>query len=149
MSSFRHYVTDLWRGALQRRSQRDRSPWQRMAQLAAEFSPLPHILHPWPSERLPSNTKDGSFVIEGAPCCRRHWARSSFRHEIVRNRDATIDERWRSSYERSLSPLCAHGNARFRLATPGQRLGRPKAISYQSQRTLSTESRAGKPTIAQ
>ena len=30
--------------------------------------------------------------------------------------------------------LCAHGNARFRLQTPGQCPGGPKAISYQSQR---------------
>ena len=52
MSSFRHYVTDLWCRALQRRSQRDGSTWKRMAQLAAEFLPLPHILHPWPSERF-------------------------------------------------------------------------------------------------
>jgi hypothetical protein len=28
--------------------------------------------------------------------------------------------------------LCAHGNARFRLHTPGQRPGGAKAISYQS-----------------
>jgi carboxylesterase len=27
--------------------------------------------------------------------------------------------------------LCAHGNARFRVQTPGQRPGGPKAISYQ------------------
>src|SRR6201993_2020912 len=31
MSTFRHYVMDLWRRALQRRSQRDRSTWERMA----------------------------------------------------------------------------------------------------------------------
>ena len=30
-----------------------------------------------------------------------------------------------------LLSLCAHGNARFRLQTPGQRPGGPKAISYQ------------------
>ena len=30
-----------------------------------------------------------------------------------------------------LLSLCAHGNARFRLQTPGQRSGGPKAISYQ------------------
>jgi RNA-directed DNA polymerase len=52
MSTFRHYVTDLWRRALQRRSQRDRSTWQRIAQLAAEFLPPVRILHPWPSERF-------------------------------------------------------------------------------------------------
>ena len=52
MSTFRHYVTDLWRRALQRRSQRNRSTWQRIAQLAAEFLPPVRILHPWPSERF-------------------------------------------------------------------------------------------------
>src|SRR5260221_14102997 len=52
MSTFRHYVTDLWRRALQRRSQRDRSTWARIAQLAAEFLPPVRILHPWPSERF-------------------------------------------------------------------------------------------------
>jgi group II intron reverse transcriptase/maturase len=52
MSTFRHYVMDLWRRALQRRSQRDRSTWERIAQLAVEFLPLPRILHPWPSERF-------------------------------------------------------------------------------------------------
>jgi hypothetical protein len=31
-----------------------------------------------------------------------------------------------------LLSLCAHGNARFRLKTPGQCPGGPKAISYQS-----------------
>jgi hypothetical protein len=30
-----------------------------------------------------------------------------------------------------LLSLCAYGNARFRLQTPGQRPGGPKAISYQ------------------
>ena len=52
ISAFRHYVTDLWRRALQRRSQRDRSTWERIAHLAAEYLPKPRILHPWPSERF-------------------------------------------------------------------------------------------------
>ena len=52
LSTFRHYVMDLWRRALQRRSQRDRSTWERIAQLAREFLPLPRILHPWPSKRF-------------------------------------------------------------------------------------------------
>ena len=52
LSTFRHYVMDLWQRALQRRSQRDRSTWERIAQLAREFLPLPRILHPWPSERF-------------------------------------------------------------------------------------------------
>jgi hypothetical protein len=52
LSAFRHYVTDLWRRALQRRSQRDRSTWERIAHLAADYLPKPRILHPWPSERF-------------------------------------------------------------------------------------------------
>jgi RNA-directed DNA polymerase len=52
LSTFRHYVMDLWRRALQRRSQRDRSTWERIAQLARAFLPQARILHPWPSERF-------------------------------------------------------------------------------------------------
>jgi len=52
LSAFRHYVMDLWRRALQRRSQRDRSTWERIAHLAREFLPQARILHPWPSERF-------------------------------------------------------------------------------------------------
>jgi hypothetical protein len=40
-----------------------------------------------------------------------------------------------STHERGpLLSLCANGNARFRLHTPGQRPGGPKAISYQLSR---------------
>src|SRR5882762_1848806 len=49
---FRHYVVDLWRRSLVQRSQRDRTTWNRMAKLAAEFLPPPRILHPWPSVRF-------------------------------------------------------------------------------------------------
>jgi group II intron reverse transcriptase/maturase len=52
LGAFRHYVVDLWRRTLVQRSQRDRTTWSRMAQLAAEFLPLPRILHPWPSVRF-------------------------------------------------------------------------------------------------
>jgi RNA-directed DNA polymerase len=52
LSAFRHYVVDLWRRSLAQRSQRDRTTWNRMAKLAAEFLPPPHILHPWPSVRF-------------------------------------------------------------------------------------------------
>jgi hypothetical protein len=34
--------------------------------------------------------------------------------------------------------LCVHGNARFRLQTPGQRPGGPKAISYQFEDSAPT-----------
>jgi RNA-directed DNA polymerase len=49
---FRHYVTDLWRRTLRRRSQRDRITWERMTQLADTWLPKPIILHPWPSDRF-------------------------------------------------------------------------------------------------
>jgi RNA-directed DNA polymerase len=52
VGAFRHYVVDLWRRSLARRSQRDHTTWNRMARLAAEFLPPPHILHPWPSVRF-------------------------------------------------------------------------------------------------
>jgi hypothetical protein len=50
LGTFRHYVVDLWRRSLVQRSQRDRTTWNRMATLAAEF--LLRILHPWPSVRF-------------------------------------------------------------------------------------------------
>jgi RNA-directed DNA polymerase len=49
---FRHRVTDLWRRTLRRRSQKDRTTWARMTQLANDWLPKPIILHPWPSERF-------------------------------------------------------------------------------------------------
>jgi RNA-directed DNA polymerase len=52
LKAFRDHVKDLWRRALRRRSQRDRSTWDRIAQLATDFLPKPRILHPWPSERF-------------------------------------------------------------------------------------------------
>ncbi len=52
LSAFRHHVTDLWRRALLRRSQRDRTTWERMARLAADFLPTARILHPWPQDRF-------------------------------------------------------------------------------------------------
>jgi RNA-directed DNA polymerase len=49
---FRHHVTDLWRRALRRRSQKDRLTWARMTQLVDDWLPKPSILHPWPSDRF-------------------------------------------------------------------------------------------------
>ena len=48
LSAFRHYVTDLWRRALRRRSQKDGFTWECMTKLADDWLPQPHILHPWP-----------------------------------------------------------------------------------------------------
>jgi RNA-directed DNA polymerase len=52
LGAFRHHVTDLWRRALRRRSQKDRLTWAQLTQLADAWLPKPIILHPWPSERF-------------------------------------------------------------------------------------------------
>ena len=52
LCAFRHYVTDLWRRTLRRRSQKDGFTWARMTQLAAGWLPEPRILHPWPDQRF-------------------------------------------------------------------------------------------------
>ena len=51
LSAFRHYVTDLWRRTLRRRSQKDGFTWDRMTKLVADWLPPPRILHPWPDDR--------------------------------------------------------------------------------------------------
>jgi RNA-directed DNA polymerase len=52
LAAFRHHVTVLWLRALRRRSQRDRTTWQRIAVLVKRWLPRPRILHPWPSQRF-------------------------------------------------------------------------------------------------
>ena len=52
IDAFRHYVLDLWRRALCRRSQKDHTTWARITRIAADWLPRPRILHPWPSERF-------------------------------------------------------------------------------------------------
>jgi hypothetical protein len=52
LDAFRHHVIDLWRRALRRRSQRDRTTWTDMDRLANRFLPRPRITHPWPSQRF-------------------------------------------------------------------------------------------------
>jgi RNA-directed DNA polymerase len=52
LGAFLHYVKHLWQRALRRRSQKDGTTWERMADLAAEFLPKPRVLHPWPDERF-------------------------------------------------------------------------------------------------
>jgi group II intron reverse transcriptase/maturase len=50
--AFRHYVVDLWRRSLSRRSQRGRVTWQRIKQIADDLLPRTKILHPWPQQRF-------------------------------------------------------------------------------------------------
>ena len=55
LSAFRSHVVHLWWRALLRRSQKDRTTWARIAALAADFLPVPRILHPWPDARFAVN----------------------------------------------------------------------------------------------
>jgi len=52
LSAFHHHVVDLWRRALRRRSQKDRTKWTTMERLAERWLPKPRISHPWPSQRF-------------------------------------------------------------------------------------------------
>jgi group II intron reverse transcriptase/maturase len=52
LNAFWHYVVNLWRQALKRRSQRDRTTWQRIERIASDWLPTPRILHPWPEVRF-------------------------------------------------------------------------------------------------
>jgi RNA-directed DNA polymerase len=52
LSAFRHFVTDLWRRMLRRRSQKDGFTWERMTKLTDSWLPPPRILHPWPDQRF-------------------------------------------------------------------------------------------------
>jgi RNA-directed DNA polymerase len=52
LSAFRHHVVELWRRALRRRSQKDRTSWTDMDRLADRWLPKPRISHPWPSVRF-------------------------------------------------------------------------------------------------
>ncbi len=52
ISAFRHIVVGLWRQALRRRSQKDRTTWERIRRIASDWLPTPRILHPWPEARF-------------------------------------------------------------------------------------------------
>jgi RNA-directed DNA polymerase len=52
LHAFRHALVGRWRAVLQRRSQTGRVPWTRMVRLSTRWLPIPHICHPYPSQRL-------------------------------------------------------------------------------------------------
>ena len=52
LSAFRHHVVELWRRALRRRSQKDRTTWTMVDKLAERWLPKPRVSHPWPSQRF-------------------------------------------------------------------------------------------------
>ncbi len=52
LRTFRSGVEFLWKRSLRKRSQRDRTTWEKMKKLSEEWLPKPRILHPWPSQRF-------------------------------------------------------------------------------------------------
>lgn len=52
LHAFRFFVTDLWRGSLRRRSQKDGMTWEQIMRIANDWLPGPRVLHPWPSTRF-------------------------------------------------------------------------------------------------
>jgi RNA-directed DNA polymerase len=62
LTVFRETVMRYWCQTLRRRSQRHRMTWQRMYALAEHWLPKPHILHPYPAQRLRVTTRGRSPV---------------------------------------------------------------------------------------
>jgi RNA-directed DNA polymerase len=60
LGAFHHHVCECWLRTLRRRGQRDRTTWEWITKLAADWLPKPHILHPWPSVRFAVRTQGGS-----------------------------------------------------------------------------------------
>jgi RNA-directed DNA polymerase len=60
LGAFHHHVCECWLRTLRRRGQRDRTTWEWITKLAADWLPKPHILHPWPSVRFAGRTQGGS-----------------------------------------------------------------------------------------
>lgn len=52
VSAFRNEVVKLWKHVLTRRSQKDKTTWERMLILAKHWLPPARILHPWPDDRF-------------------------------------------------------------------------------------------------
>ena len=55
LATFHKAVTALWRAALRRRGQRDRTTWGYIRGLVNRWLPKPKILHPWPQQRFAAN----------------------------------------------------------------------------------------------
>jgi group II intron reverse transcriptase/maturase len=48
LGSFRYHVSVLWCRALRRRSQKDRTAWDKVGRLTEAYLPMPRICRPWP-----------------------------------------------------------------------------------------------------
>ena len=64
LAAFRYHIMVLWMRTLTRRSQKDRTGWDRINRLADQWLPKPRILHPWPNRASPSNIQGGSRMRE-------------------------------------------------------------------------------------
>jgi hypothetical protein len=62
LARFRDQMTRQWHRALRRRSQRDRTNWQRMRRLVDCWIPPVRIRHAWPDERFDVRTQGRSPV---------------------------------------------------------------------------------------
>ncbi len=62
VSAFHKEAVRHWHRALERRSQRGRVPWRRMARYRDRWIPTARILHPWPEERFDVRTRGRSPV---------------------------------------------------------------------------------------
>jgi group II intron reverse transcriptase/maturase len=62
IDSFRHWVGWHWLRAARRRSQVDRTTWDRMRMLIARWLPPAKICHPWPHQRFAAITQGRSPV---------------------------------------------------------------------------------------
>jgi RNA-directed DNA polymerase len=62
LTVFRDTIMRYWCQRLRRRSQRHRMIWPRMYALAEQWLPKPHILHPYPAQRLRVTTRGKSPV---------------------------------------------------------------------------------------
>jgi RNA-directed DNA polymerase len=51
LAAFRYHVAVLWYRALRRRSQKDRTMWDKVGRLTEAFLPTPRICRPWPAVR--------------------------------------------------------------------------------------------------
>lgn len=60
ITAFRYAVGWLWKRAINRRSQNDRTAWDRMRRLIDRWLPPAKICHPWPNQRLAVTTQGKS-----------------------------------------------------------------------------------------
>jgi RNA-directed DNA polymerase len=56
LAAFRYQMARLWLKALRRRSQRDRSDWNRMGQIERRWLPRVRVMHPFPAVRFAART---------------------------------------------------------------------------------------------